>query len=290
MSQPPRNLEDIQQWLQAVITHPDGIAAGVESFDAQQQIDVSAADLESVIPRSQARTSIERLAVYGNAYFARLVECMRELFPALVHALGEELFDGFSLEYLQKYPSRSYTLEHLADHFIQFLQETRPDEAEASWPDFIIDLARFEWTIDDIFNGPGVEQERLLTVEQLQAIPPQRWPDARLVPVVCLRLLAFKYPVNDYYTEFRQGNEPALPEPAESFVALSRRDYIVRRYELTRPQFQLLTALVAGNSVGDAIGLCAEASDDLDSLAADLQDWFRLWAADGFFQRVELPE
>jgi hypothetical protein len=290
MTQPPRKLEDLQRWMQSVITHPDGIVAGVESLDAQQQIDVSAADLESVIPRSQARTSVQRLAVYGNAYFSRLLECMRELFPALAHALGEELFDGFALEYLQKYPSRSYTLDQLADRFVQFLEETRPDATEASWPDFIIDLARFEWAIDDVFDGPGVENEQLLTAEQLQAIPPQRWSDARLVPVVCLRPLAFKYPVNDYYTAFRRDEKPPLPEPAETFTALSRRDYIVRRYKLSRLQYVLLSALAAGDSVGDAIAQCAESCDDLDSLAADLQDWFRLWAADGFFRRVELPE
>ena len=43
--------------------------------------------------RSQALTALERLAIYGHAYYARLLECLREEFPVLKHALGEELFD-----------------------------------------------------------------------------------------------------------------------------------------------------------------------------------------------------
>ena len=63
-------LERIQQWMQAVITHPQGIAAGIDSPDARQSIDVAAADIERVISRSQALDSVQRLAVYGNAYYA----------------------------------------------------------------------------------------------------------------------------------------------------------------------------------------------------------------------------
>ena len=69
---------------------------------------------------------MDRLAIYGSAYYLRLLECMREEFPATAHALGEETFDGFAAAYLQQYPSRSYTLCQLGTHFARFLVETRP--------------------------------------------------------------------------------------------------------------------------------------------------------------------
>lgn len=127
-----RELDVVQRWMQAVITHPLGIASGVESPEARAELDVDTTHLESVIARSKALTSVERLAIYGNAYYARLLECLRDLFPALVDALGEELFDSFAFSYLQQYPSRSYTLEHLADRFVQFLEETRPELSEST--------------------------------------------------------------------------------------------------------------------------------------------------------------
>ncbi|MEX1028085.1 MAG: DNA-binding domain-containing protein [Candidatus Paceibacterota bacterium] len=304
-----RELDVVQRWMQAVITHPLGIASGVESPEARAELDVDTTHLESIVARSKALTSVERLAIYGNAYYARLLECMRDLFPALVDALGEDLFDSFAFSYLQQYPSRSYTLEHLADRFVQFLEETRPELSEstgneaddsgepaadegaiaATWPDFIIDLARLEWTIDQVFDGPGVEREAPLTAERLMSIPADQWADARLAPVVCLRLLAFKYPVNDYYTAFRAGDDAPIPDPQESFAAITRRDYIVRRFELSKPQYELLSALVEGRTVGEAIADVATFCADVDTLAGSLQDWFRIWSVNGFFQQIHLP-
>ncbi len=300
MNQPLRDLNVIQQWMQAVITHPGGIVSGIESPAARGEIDVSLADVESVILPSLAVSSVERLAIYGNAYFARLLECMRELFPALTDVLSEEVFDSFAFSYLQQYPSRSYTLDRLADHFVEFLEDTRPELDEltacdphdrdaapdASWPDFIIDLARLEWTINQVFDGPGVERESPLTPEQLASLPAEQWPSVRLQPAVCLRLLSFRYPVNDFYTSFRGGNDPSLPYPQASYLALTRRDYVVRRFELSRPQFELLSAIVAGQPLGDAIAGCAAPETDIETLAASLQNWFRVWSANGFFQRM----
>jgi len=292
------SLDQIERWMQSVITHPRGVHAGVNSSPSRQQIDVSTDQIDEVILPGPAQSPLERLAVYGNAYYARLLGVLRELFPALSHALGEDLFSAFAFDYLQRYPSQSYTLGRLADCFVRFLEETRPTapppEADAagpmpvSWPDFIIDLARLEWTIDEVFDAPGVENEPLLDPSHLARIPAARWPEARLVPVVCLRLLSFKYPVNDYYTEFRQGKAPPLPEPRTTFAALLRRDYIVRRFELSAAQHELLSALVDGETLGNAVMRCARHDDDVERLSSQLQAWFRLWAAEGFFQSVHV--
>ena len=290
------NLDQLQQWMQSVITHPEGIVTGIGSPQARQQIDISADDVERVILPGPAQSSIERLAVYGNAYYTRLLGVLGDLFPALAHALGEEAFNAFAFGYLNRYPSRSYTLGRLADHFVGYLEQTRPQpEAEPSadtpsgnWPDFVIDLARLEWTIDDVFDGPGVEGEALLDPAQLAAIEADRWPEVRLVPVVCLRLLSFAYPVNDYYTAFRRGMATTLPPPRATFAALLRRDYVVRRYDLSADQFELLTALVDGQLLGEAIARCARRCQDVDRMAGELQIWFRQWAARGFFQRVDI--
>ena len=292
MNDDPRPLGQIQNWLQSVITHPLGVEAGIAADAAQAEIATSAGDVESVILPSRALGSIKRLEVYANAYYARLLECLRDYFPALVHALGEEVFDEFAFGYLQRFPSQSYTLGDLADNFATFLDETRPvpDEAEsdapANWPDFVIDLARLEWNIDSVFDGAGIENAPPLSAERLGEISADDWPQARLVPVVCLRLLSFQFPVNDYYTEFRQGKEPALPLPAETHLALSRRDYVVRRYPLSAAQFCLLKALHQGEPVGAAIAAAAETVDDVDALAGSLRNWFHQWTAAGFFADV----
>lgn len=292
----PYNLEQIQRWMQSVITHADGIEAGIESDEAQSEIEVAPADVEDVIARSNALSSVDRLSVYGNAYFARLLECMRESFPTMVHALGEETFDEFAFGYLQAYPSTSYTLGNLADHFPQFLQETRPDgeareRGQIDWPDFLIDLATLELTFEKVFDGPGVENEQVVGVDQLTAITPDVWPSVRMRPVVCLELLAFQFPVNAYFSAVRAKESPEIPAPRPEYVAVTRRDYIVRRFDLTPSQHALLSSLHDGETVADAIGAAADCFEGSDEeLAQQLHLWFQEWATVGFFQAIELPK
>ena len=213
MSQVPR-LDQIQRWLQAVIMHPEGVSAGIDSPEARSEIDVPADKVEQVVDPSRNRTSVERLEVYANAYYARLLECLRDEFPALLHAVGEEVFDELGFAYLQAYPSTSYTLSRLSRNFAQFLEETRPrDEEEEgpSWPDFMIDLARLERTYGEIFDGPGTERLKLLRADEIQRIRPDEWPAARLVPVPCMRLLALR--IRSTNTPPRSAKRKTRPSP-----------------------------------------------------------------------------
>ncbi len=283
------DLAELQRWMQAVLMHPAGAAEGVASEEARRVLDVAPEEAERVVTRSRALTALERLAIYNRAYYARLLDCLRESYPVLFRALGEDAFGAFALDYLQKYPSRSYTLNDLGANFPRYLRESRPaDEVGPSWPDFIIDLATLEWTYNEVFDGPGVEGRRLVRPDHLRKIDPARWPRARLVPVPCLRLLELRYPVHEYYTAVRRKKEPDFPDPAETLLAVSRRRFVIRRYELTRPQCALLGALLRGESVGTAIEQAAEATaDDENRFAAALGEWFRDWTAEGLFLRVE---
>lgn len=293
---PPHDLGQIQRWMQAAIMHPAGIDEGIASAEARRHIDVGPNEAEQVIDRSCALTALERLAIYGHAYYARLLECLRGEFPVLMHALTQDVFDAFAVGYLQRYPSHSYTLVQLGSRFPQYLAETRPDGDEegglpADWPDFLIDLATLELTFNEVFDGPGVEGERLLDPNEIKTIRPDRLLEARLVGVSCLRLLALRYPVHKYFTAVRRQEEPAPPAPAETYLAVTRRHYVVRHYELSAPAYRFLRALLAGESLGQALGGVVETAEpDLDRLADTLRAWFHEWAAEGFFRAVELAE
>lgn len=277
----------LQRWMQAVLMHPAGVDAGVGSPAARAEIDIDPDHLERVITRSRALPAADRLAVYGNAYFARLLECLREEYPALAHALGADLFDEFAMGYLEAYPSRSYTLHQLGANFPRYLAETCPPDEDPGWAAFLIDLATLERIFSEVFDGPGVEGQPLLSADRLAAIAPDHWPDARLVPAAGLRLVELRVPVHEYIHAVKKRRaDPPPPAPAETLLAVHRRDYVVRRRPLLRPQYELLQALVAGESMADAIGRAAVAGADLDALASDLPQWFRAWAAEGFFQDV----
>jgi hypothetical protein len=224
---PPRPpLDVVQQWFQAVVTHPAGVAAGAASPAAQSLVRLDRGALEQLVRRSSRLTAEQRLEIYANAYYARLLECLRDTFPVLTGVLGAEIFDSFAFDYLQRYPSRSYTLYRLAESFPRFLAETAPGRSPApagpGWPDFLIDLATLELAIAEVFDGPGVEGEPLLGPAALLALQAGGgFAATRLTPVPCLRLLLFRYPVNAFYSAIRSRRpaEPSAPEESQAPAA-----------------------------------------------------------------------
>lgn len=281
------NLDQLQRWMQAVITHPGGIRPGVASTEAGENPVVDFNHLESVVLPSSTLSGAERLAIYSRSYHARLIQCFQAMFPALLHALGEELFDHFVIDYLQRHPPHRYTLSDVADDFPQHLAQTRPDaeappENRERWPDFIIDLARLEWTFLKVYDGPGVEGKLLpnasdvlmLSSEQLLGLRP------RLVP--CLRLFTFRYPVHTYWLAVRHGESPELPEPARGacFVAMTRQNYRVQLHELSAAQHACLEALDGRRTLAEAV----HPAPDLELTA--VRDWLCQWTIKGFFESL----
>jgi putative DNA-binding protein len=284
------SLNNVQRWMQSVITHPAGVAAGLAAPAAQSHIELPPDAVEQIIEPSLRQSSVERLAVYADAYCTRLIECLQAEFPVFRQTVGDDVFSGFAADYLQHYPSHSYTLSRLGINFVRYLNETKPaiSEASSDFSEFLIDLAQLERTISEVFDGPGCEESTPLRTEDLCAIDLDAWPRARLQTAPCLCLLALRFPLNDYYTAAKNGvEETPLPARENSWLAITRRDYIVRRYPLSHAQFLLLDNLQRGQTIGHAITAAADIySSPPNALVADIQNWFRTWTAAPMFQSV----
>ena len=100
---------------------------GIASADAQAHIDVSPAEIETVIERSSHQTSVERLEIYAGAYYARLLECLRAEYPIMAEAMGTELFDEFAVEYLQRLPISQLHAERPGRQFPEVSGGDPPD-------------------------------------------------------------------------------------------------------------------------------------------------------------------
>ena len=289
MSLSAADLATIQAWMQSVIMNRAGVIDGVMSADARAHIDVSPAEIETVIERSSHQTSVERLEIYAGAYYARLLECLQAEYPIMAKAMGTELFDEFAVEYLERYPSHSYTLNDLGANFPKFLAETRPTspEEDNSWLDFLVDLAKLEWCFAEVFDGPGAENQRLLGLNQLKGLDADTWAEVRLTAVPCLRILRLDFPVQVYYRAIRDGDEAVPPEREPTWLAISRRNFVVRHHALTPTEAEILGAILAGATVGDAIRQSTSPAD-FDAFAEDLRRWFHEWTAEGFFLSVAL--
>ncbi len=284
-------LARIQRWMQSVITHPAGVPAGLAAPTTREVMDVMPDELENVICSSATQTSIERLDVYAHAYFARLLEVLAAEYPATVYAVGEELFRKLAFGYLQHYPSQSYTLADLGSNFAAYLAQTRPPrdacETEPDWADFLVDLAKLERVYSEVFDGPGVEGQRLLRAEDLREITPGDWLGVRLAVVPCLKLIELRFPVHDYITGNRQQACPDIPPPSPTWLVVTRRDFVVRRAAVSSTEFLTLAVLVGGGTIADSLELAeSHWPGEFADLAGEVQKWFRDWSAAGYFRAL----
>lgn len=292
-------LDRIQNWMQSVITHPLGVAAGIESQSARQSLDVTLDDIEQVIRPSRSLDSVQRLAVYGSAYFARLLECLGAEYPAVRTALGDEAFRGFAAAYVHEVPPASYTLAVLGRDFPQFLAASRPPGSGETpdFGDFVVDLARLERAYNEVFDGPGEERCPKLSSTDLESVPPGRWGEIRIRTSASLRLLQFRFPVHEYATAVRRGGEAQFPRAAPTRLAVHRRDYVVRRRTISPFAYRLLERLMQGEPLGAAIesavvtGIGQEPEPDVPVSAGTVEDLFNLWTREGYIVGVDLaPE
>ncbi len=125
---------------------------------------------------------------------------------------------------------------------------------------------------------------------QVQAVPPEAWETARLKPIEAFRVMEFRYPVSRYVGAVDEENPFPRLARKKTWVVAYRYQYSCHRMDLTQPAYELLSALAAGQTVGDAIVSVLTRKWRPAVKQDQLFEWFRDWMAEGFFQAVELAE
>ena len=271
------DLGRLQRWMQEVVVHPGTVDEAIASPSAEQEI--PAENLGDVVLPSDSMTPAERVGVYHGMYLLRMEEALETDYPVLRYRLGYEAFAELIEDYVQRYPSRAYTLNRLGDHLPQFLaeEEDRPDS------EFLHDLARLELAMTQVFD----EQEApVLGAEELEAVPPEGWESAVLRPIPAFRLLAFKHAVVPDLVAYHEDRPSPRPRRRATWVAVYRRDYSVLRLELSRAEHDLLKALAGGTPLGEALSTAALKQKSARQ-RAHIFKWFRTWVAAGLFTAID---
>lgn len=290
------SLQNVQEWMQTMIMHPDGLQAAESLGIAENTVmtDFQEFTIDNMILPSLRMTSQQRMEVYANAYYARLLECLRDEFPALAALIGEETFNAFAFAFLQSFPSTSYTLADLGKNFPQFLTDNRTDaieegdprEHDQAWIDLMIDLALLERTYSEVFSGQGIEKMESLDAAALSAVSHELVGSICLTPAPCLRLLQLSSRAHEPAIAVRKFGTPIteLPMNVATFLVVTRINYVVRTIVVEPDEFHLLKKLVNNVCLDDAIASVAEQSSlSEQQLASKLAGWFEKWAMDRLF-------
>ncbi|MDD9899207.1 MAG: putative DNA-binding domain-containing protein [Candidatus Melainabacteria bacterium] len=99
------------------------------------------------------------LSVYYSLVVSSLSSLMQNIYPLSRKIIGED-WDDLMRHYQNNYPSKSAIYNRLAADFYKLLSE---EDLAENFPNFLSDLARYEWTEVLIHNSPDLAASSKLT-------------------------------------------------------------------------------------------------------------------------------
>jgi len=228
-------------------------------------------------------TALERLEIYRRGYHARLIECLADDYPATQYALGEAAFDDLCRAYIARFPSTGPSLNFFGWRMSAFIGEEMAEPLGERA--FAANLTALEWAVVEVIHA---QSEPPLSPAGLLGVPADGWDRVRLEATSALRLLRFDHPVNEYFQAYRDGESPAIPAARASATVVYRSGPTVWRMDLSDPMAAVLSALVAGEPLGEALSQGEGHLSDLDpaEVASRVTTWFREWVGHGLFVRA----
>jgi hypothetical protein len=293
-----KDLQDLQRLAAGMIMRPLG--RGMHTDKTWTDGQPTAAVAATFIKPNDRLTSFERIEIYNRQYWFRVIDCMHEDYPGLRTVLGQRAFNRLILGYLEKYPSRSFTLRNLGDRLAQFIHE-RPELIDPNRRQLAFDIARFEWAQVVAFDGPELPP---LGVDDLLGKDPNK---LRLGLQPYITLLDLQYPLDDYTIALKKqasalrseaSNAVETPDEERStdptprlkspkrqrcFVAVHRQDNELYFKRLTQPEFTLLSNLRDGTTLARACDSAVHGADPKVDWSTRIHEWFQTWTRMGWF-------
>jgi hypothetical protein len=271
----PIELQNLQALLYRLITAPDGVGEGLQA----EKVQVNLAD---VIRGDERLSAVGHLEIYANAYFYRLLDILKEEYPATLAVLGEadlhNLVTGYLLAYPPTEPSVMYAGRYLAD----FLGGHPFRERRA----YIADLARLERTVLEVFHRSDAPA---LDAETMRAVPVDDWPNLEMRAHPTVAILDSEWRVNELLREVE--NKIEWREPAHTAVSIVvwRKGFEVYYRALERGERGALGLALEGKLEGTSFAMMCEAvaaEYPGDDAPAAINRVLTRWLADGLLLRI----
>lgn len=271
-------LKDLQTLLYRLITAAEGVAAGLaaERPPGPETLD----DLERLIESDDRLSALERLEIYANAYFYRILDCLKEDFPATLATLGADNFHNLITGYLIEYPPTEPSIAYAGRYLAEFLRHHPMRAMHERWP-FIAELALLERTLIEVFHAAEAEP---LSAEAMRSVAPEDWPALAMRTHPALAIVDCEWRVDELLREVEaaagENGHPRDAARAAVSVLVWRRNSRVHYRALEQPERAALELASAGASfaaICEVVGaVCVE-----DDAVALINRLLARWIGDG---------
>lgn len=225
-------------------------------------------------------TAAQRIGVYVDAYRLRLIEILADDYSALSTWLGEHEFARVAKAYIAAHPSDTRSVRWFGRHLGAFLQDHEADRP------LLAELARFEWAQGIAFDAGDAEP---VSMQQMAAIPPDRWPQLTFQLDPSVQRLGLHYNVAELFPAL--VSDQPCPEVRVETVPVCwliwRRDLKVRWRKLAKDEAAGLDAIAGEADFGRLCEvLCESGGMDETEAPQYAASMLKRWLSDGLIAGV----
>ncbi len=223
----------------------------------------------------------DRLAIYHNAYRARLVEALANDYPALKFLLGDNEFENLCLSYLKANPSKTYSLRWFGQELTHFL-ENHQDYRNRH---YLAEMAEFEWVFVDAFDAKNCE---ICGVDDATNIPPDSWPELRIKLHPSIHLVTCSWNCLLIWQAMKNESDRVQPQTLETktHYLIWRQGMSTHYRSLNPDEAAGLNAVQNGANFTELCGTLTNFADEAET-ALRAATLFKSWLASGLVQRLD---
>jgi len=270
------DLRQLQQFLYRLITAPGGVAEGLA-----QEVALPGGSLDRLVIGDVRMSPADRVEVYANGYFYRILDVLREDYPATLAVAGDDHFHNLATGYLIDYPPTQPSIYFAGLNFAAYLA-THP--LRARFP-FIADLARLERATLESFHAADTP---VLDAAAMRALSPTEWPALTIRLHPATRLIDSEWRVDAVLRAIEDGVSWSHPDRDDTTIVVWRRDNRAYYRAIEMAEGEALRAAnddkgVSFAAICESIAACANAEDDAAALINRL---LARWLLDGLLFRT----
>ncbi len=236
-------------------------------------------ELDETITDEVTAKTRERLKIYRDGYYLRLLEVLSFDFSMFKRYVGASVFDRLGREYIDAHPSASVSILTFAFGFPDFLKK------QAGILEDQLELAQFELVLE---KARSVAIQDPFPVEQLRSITPDAWA-------------SLTFDLNPSAVQFESSyGGPFLWEALANDLPLPASDQTIEKWliwgregaahfcALTSPLIVFFEAMVSGKCFGEVCErLCEQMPEE--AVGEFAGRYLNQWIQDQIIVRFKVP-
>jgi hypothetical protein len=244
----------------------------------QNQILGVDSDVINLIQSTHSLSAKTRVMIYANSYYAKMVDILRDQFPLLKRYMGEQRFTKMAQEYVDKYPSKFYSLRWYGDKIPQFIKQYNQP--------ILVELAKFEWADNILYDAPD---NQIIDKNDFAQIPQDKWGNMTFEFQNNLALHKYRYDIPTLWQHLTHQQKLAKTylNKEMCYVLFWRRNRKTQHKKLSKNDFTILHLALSGatfTALCDQIITFTSLTEFPNVIATTINTWISM----GIIKQIKL--